>query len=86
MVELQEDEKLHTACDECRAYPSCHHTACYQLRAKKTGLSRESTLSPSRIIVCKETLSVLFSLVDGNREYTAYTTHQSLIYNRNTKA
>jgi hypothetical protein len=29
-------------------------TACYQQRAKKTGLWRESTLSLSRIIVCED--------------------------------
>jgi hypothetical protein len=36
----------------------CGYTACYQLRAKSTGLSRESTLSLSRITVCKESPKV----------------------------
>jgi hypothetical protein len=53
--------------DEC--------TACYQLRAKRTGLSRQSTLSLSRITVCKETPVrppydlCYFPIIDGNRQY-----------------
>jgi hypothetical protein len=50
-------------------------TACYQLRAKRTGLSRQSTLSLSRIMVCKETPVrppydlCYFPIIDGNRQY-----------------
>jgi hypothetical protein len=38
-----------------KAHPALESSACYQLRAKKTGLSHESTLSLSRLPVRKET-------------------------------
>jgi hypothetical protein len=41
------------SCSDQRFDPS-GNTACYQLRAKNTRLSRESTLSPSRITILKD--------------------------------
>jgi hypothetical protein len=42
------------------SYVRSQCTACYQLRARKTVLLRESTLSPSRITVCRDICIQIF--------------------------